>query len=143
MATFLDSEKRTNSGESAPCLRWPPAYSLQRVLLVAQTVVLDLRNRSVPRGTEANPNEQPLEVHRAATHLDIYLPLGSGEGPYDVRIVTHAGESILTLDGTAKLNNHITSLQVAVSLIAARPGRYTLQIRKNGSDWNSYPLVLR
>ena len=31
---------------------------------VVQTAVLDLRNRSVPRGGEPNPGEQPLEVSR-------------------------------------------------------------------------------
>jgi hypothetical protein len=29
-----------------------------------------------------------LEVSHAATHLNVYLPLGSAEGPYDIRIVT-------------------------------------------------------
>src|SRR5712664_4155437 len=87
--------------------------------LVAQTVVLDLRNRSVPRGTEPNPNEQPLEVNRAATHLDIYLPLGSGEGPYDVRIVTHSGESLFATTGMAKLNKSVTSLQIVANLSSA------------------------
>ena len=51
-----------------------------------QTAVLDLRNRSVPRGGEPNPGEQPLEVSRAGERLNIYLPLGSAEGPYEVRI---------------------------------------------------------
>ena len=48
--------------------------------LVAQTAVLDLRNRSIPRGTEPNPTEPPLEINRVATHWNIYLPLGSIEG---------------------------------------------------------------
>ena len=111
--------------------------------LVAQTVVLDLRNRSVPRGTEPNPNEQPLEVNRAATHLDIFLPLGSGEGPYDVRIVTHSGESLFATTGMAKLNKSVTSLQIVANLSSAQAGRYLLQIRKPELDWNSYSLVLR
>ncbi len=111
--------------------------------LVAQTVVLDLRNRSVPRGTEPNPNEQPLEVNRAATHWNIYLPLGSSEGQYDIRIVTPSGELLFAADGTAKLTDHITSLQISSSVLSSRFGRYVLQIRKTGSEWSSYPLLLR
>lgn len=111
--------------------------------LVAQTAVLDLRNHSVSRGTEANPGERPLEVTRAATHWNIYLPLGSGEGPYDVRIVTPSGELLVATSGTAKLKDHITSLQVDVSLSSAPPGRYFLQVRKAGLEWNSYQLFLR
>jgi hypothetical protein len=44
--------------------------------LVAQTAVLDLRNRSLPRGTEPNPVEPPLIVNRAAAHWNIFLPFG-------------------------------------------------------------------
>lgn len=111
--------------------------------LVAQGAVLDLRNRSVARGTEPNPREEPLEVNQAATHLNIYLPLGSSEGEYDIRIVTSSGESLLLASGTAKLTDHITSLQVKIGFSSAGPGRYILQIRKAGLEWSSYPVVLR
>ena len=46
---------------------------------IAQTAVLDLRDRSPARGTEPNPGEQPLEMNRALLQLDIYLPLGSSD----------------------------------------------------------------
>jgi hypothetical protein len=110
---------------------------------IAQTAVLDLRNRSIPRGTETNPVEPPIEVNRAATHWNIYLPLGSGEGQYDVRIVTPSGEIPFAADGTAKLADQITSLQIPANLSSLRSGRYIVQIRKTGSEWNSYPLLLR
>jgi hypothetical protein len=111
--------------------------------LVAQTAVLDLRNRSIPRGTEPNPAEPPLEINHAATHWNIYLPLGSSEGQYDIRIVTPTGEIVFAAGGTAKLIDQITSLQIPASLSSSRSGRYVLQIRKTGSEWNSYSLLLR
>lgn len=111
--------------------------------LVAQTAVLDLRNRSVARGTEPNPDEQPLEVSRAATRWNILLALGSSEGSYEVRVSTRAGESVLTTSGVASLNNQVTSLQAAVSISEVRPGQYILQVRKAGSEWNSYPLQVQ
>lgn len=111
--------------------------------LVAQTAVLDLRNRSIPRGTEPNPAEPPLEINHAATHWNIYLPLGSSEGLYDIRIVTPSGEILFAAGGTAKLADQITSLQIPASLSLLRSGRYVLQIRKTGSEWSSYPLLLR
>src|SRR5206468_4961169 len=61
-----------------------------------QSAVLDLRNRSVPRGSEANPGEQPLEVSRGVKHLNVYLPLGSAEGPYELRIAITTGSAIFT-----------------------------------------------
>lgn len=115
----------------------------QNEIRFAQSAVLDLRNRSVARGSEPVPTEPPLEIRRNVARMDIYLPLGSTEGPYEVRIVTASGESILIANGTAKLNDHITSLQVAVNLSSTSPGRYSLQVRKADSEWNSYPLLLR
>ena len=107
------------------------------------TAVLDLRNRSIPRGAEPNPTGPPLEISHSATHWNIYLPLGSSEGQYDIRIVTPSGELLFAADGTAKLADEITSLQISVSFSSPRSGRYVLQIRKTGSEWNSYPLLLR
>jgi hypothetical protein len=110
---------------------------------VAQTAVLDLRSRSVSRSPEPNLGEQPLELRRAFSQLNIYLPLGSPEGAYDLRIVTTSGDSLLNTGGTAQLNDGITTLQVRVGPFIAQPGQYILQIRKAPSAWNSYPLVLR
>lgn len=110
---------------------------------LAQNTVLDLRNRSVARGSEPVPTEPPLEISHSVSRLDIYLPLGSSEDLYDVRIAKASGESILTANGAAKLNNHITSLRVEVNLSSARTGAYIFQVRRGSQDWNSYPLVLK
>jgi len=110
---------------------------------VVQSAVLDLRNRSVPRGGEANPGEQPLEVSREVKRLNIYLPLGSAEGPYEIRIATTAGSAIFTTDGVASLKDGVTSIEAAVDLPSASSGRYVLEIRRSNSEWNSYPLLLR
>jgi hypothetical protein len=111
--------------------------------VLSQTAVLDLRNRSASRSPEPNLGEQPLELRRRFSQLNIYLPLGSPEGAYEVRIVTTSGDSLLNTGGLARLNEGVTSLQVRVDVIFARPGPYTLQIRKPPSEWSSYPLVLR
>ncbi len=110
---------------------------------LARTVVLDLRNRSVARGSEPAPAEPPLEIARTASHLYIYLPLGSSEGSYEVRIVGPSGESVAATSGLAQLQRHITTLQVQLNLSSAQPGKYILQVRKTGLEWNSYPLILR
>jgi hypothetical protein len=110
---------------------------------VVQSAVLDLRNRSVPRGGEANPGEQPVEVSREVKRLNVYLPLGSAEGPYEMRISTTAGSPIFTTNGVASLKDGVTSIEATVDLSSASSGRYLLQIRKPNSEWNSYPLLLR
>ncbi len=110
---------------------------------VVQTAVLDLRNRSVPRGGEANPGEQPLEVSRAVKRLNVYLPLGSAEGPYELRIATTTGSAVFATSGVASLKDGVTSIEAVVDLSSASSGRYVLQIRRPNSEWNSYPLLWR
>jgi hypothetical protein len=110
--------------------------------LVAQTALLDLRNRSLVRDTEPNPPEPPLVVNSAARHWNIYLPLGSTEGTYEVRIVTDSGGLLLTATGEATLVSGIASLPVDVNLGSKNLGRCNLEIRKNMGEWNSFPLVL-
>ena len=108
-----------------------------------QAAVLDLRNRSVPRGGEANPGEQRLEVSRGVKRVNVYLPLGSAEGPYELRIATTTGISIFTTNDVASLKDGVTSIEAGVDLSSAPSGRYVLQIRRPNSEWNSYPLLLR
>jgi hypothetical protein len=114
----------------------------QKGAAVVQTAVLDLRNRSVPRGGEANPGEQPLEVSRAVRHLNVYLPLGSSEGPYEMRIATTTGSAVFATNGVASLKDGVTSIQVAVDLSSAPSGQYVFQVRRPDSNWTSYPVIL-
>ena len=111
--------------------------------LTAQMAILDLRDRSPARGTETNPDEQPLELSRAVKKLKILLPLGSSEGPYEVRIVTLSGGEVATSGGTARRDEHITSLEAALPLDSLRSGKYLLQLRRPQLTWESYAVVLR
>jgi hypothetical protein len=111
--------------------------------LIAQTVVLDLRNRSQPRGTEPNPTEPPLVVNHVARHWNIYLPLGSKEGTYEIRVISDSEGLLLTATGEAALASGITSLPVEVNLGSRNPGRCSLEIRNIAGEWNSFALILR
>jgi hypothetical protein len=110
---------------------------------VVQTAVLDLRNRSVPRGGEANPGEQPLEISRQVRRLNVYLPLGSAEGPYEIRIATTTERAVFNTTGAASLKNGVTSIQAVVDLSSASSGQYVFQVRRPNSEWSSYALTLR
>jgi len=106
------------------------------------TAVLDLRNRSVTRGAEEAPAEGPVGVSRSASQWDIQLPLGSAEGPYEVRLTTAQGQEVFATSGVATISGGITSLRVEVGLSSVRAGRYVLQLREPAMVWNSYVLVL-
>jgi hypothetical protein len=79
----------------------------------------------------------------AARYWNIYLPLGSTEGTYEIRIVTNSGGLLLTATGEATLVSGIASLLVDVNLASKNRGRCNLEIQKNTGEWNFFPLVLR
>ena len=120
-----------------------PTAPRQEEPLVTQTAVLDLRDRSPQRGAEPGLALPPLEMARNMSHLEIYLPFGSNEGLYDVRLTTTQGESVLVAKGRAKLKQGLTSMGVDVPPSTIRQGRYILQIRKRGLEWSSFPLLVR
>lgn len=111
--------------------------------LVAQTAVLDLRNRSLPRGTEANPVEPPLVVSRAAAHWNIFLPFGSNDGPYDIRLLAGSGELLVSTKADAKLTDGVAVIQISVDLSSRSPGPCVLRLTRNGSQESSYVVELR
>jgi len=111
--------------------------------LSAQTAVVDLRDRSIARGSEPNPSEPPLEISRRASHLNIYLPLGSSDGQYDVRILASQDRVLLSTNGSGSGQQGLTSLVVDVNLSSASRGLYVLQLRKADSGWATYPLRVK
>lgn len=111
--------------------------------LVTQSAVLDLRNRSVPRGTEPNPIEAPLIVNRAAAHWNIFLPFGSDAGPYDIRLLAGSGELLVSTKANAKLTDGVAEIQISVDLSSRSPGQCVLRLTRNGAPESSYVVELR
>ena len=105
------------------------------------TVVLDLRERSMVRGqSPADDGHAPLEIPRSAKHLMLDLPIGSKEGPYDIGLLTDAGDQLLRATGMAELHDHVTGLRVDVDLSRIRPGTYSLGVRQLSLEWTRYPI---
>jgi hypothetical protein len=95
------------------------------------------------RGTEPPPTEPAIQLPRNVAHLDIYLPLGSSDGPYDLRITSVRNEPLFSGTGEAKLNEGLTVLRVDLGMSLASPGDYLLQIRRHNSEWVSFPVQIR
>jgi hypothetical protein len=114
----------------------------QRQQQIARTV-LDLRDRSLSRGPELPSTEPPLQIPRNVAHLDIYLPLGSSDGLYEVRVTSVRNEVLFSGGGDAKLNAGVTVLPVDLRMSLAGPSDYFLEIRRPDSQWVSFPLQIR
>lgn len=106
-------------------------------------VVLDLRDRAPVRG-EGTPetSQPPLQVPRSAKTLNLELPVGSNEGPYDVALLNSNGAELFRTSATAKLEDHIVILRTAVDLAGAPPGAYFLGVRQSGLEWTRFPIRL-
>jgi hypothetical protein len=110
---------------------------------IAQTAVLDLRDRSPARGIDVSPNEQPLVVSRKALRMRILLPLGSREGSYDVRISAISGEEFSLGSAITEYSNQIMSIHVAFQPDSLPRGKCFLRIRRAGLEWESYALLVQ
>ena len=106
-----------------------------------ETAVLDLRGLSVARGENSTQADQrPLELHRAAKHLILDLPIGSKEGAYDVALLSETGAQVLVTSGTAQMQDHVVSLRADVDVGGVLPGQYFLALRQPGLEWTRYPV---
>ena len=118
-------------------------FPKQKKPLVTETATLDLRNRSIPRGTEPNPEEPPLMVSRGAAHWNIFLPFGSDAGTYDIRLLAGSGELLVSTKADAKLTEGVAAIQISVNLSSRSPGPCVLRLTRNGSQESSYVVELR
>jgi hypothetical protein len=107
-----------------------------------QVASLDLRNRGIARGGNSN-QEEDLNLPIGRLKLTIYLPIGSEEGRYEIRITGRQGGTATTTTTHATTQNHLTVLNVSVDTSGFSPGKYNLAIRQAGSGWNKYPLKLK
>lgn len=105
---------------------------------------VDLRNRSAIRGETdltsgvlvvASLPAQPLD-------LSIYLPIGSEEARYDVAILRAEDNPLVTVSGSAILQNRRVTMQLRTDLTGLAPGRYLLGVRKKSFQWAYYPIAL-
>ncbi len=106
------------------------------------TAVVDLRDRSMTRGVEP-PREPPVQIPRNVARLEIYLPLGSSDGPYDVRITSIRNETVFSGTSDAKLDRGLTVLRIALPAPWTTRGSFVLQVRKQAAEWVSFPLEIR
>jgi hypothetical protein len=118
----------------------PPSAQEQKPAEV-QVVVLDLRKRGVARG-QNNNQDADLDLPKGRLKLSIYLPIGSEEGNYEVRI-SRRQKQVLTAKGKAGMQAHLNVLTVEADTSAFEAGSYTLDIREVGWGWNRYPLRVR
>src|SRR6267154_866140 len=71
-----------------------------------------------------------------------FSELRCGQPSYEFSIAITTGSAIFTTNGVASLKGRVRSIEAAVDLSSASPGRYVLQVRRPNSEWNSYPHLI-
>lgn len=128
------------SGWSGP----PSSKEVARSPEQPRELVLDLRHKGVTRGATPEPQENDAapRLPRGRLALSIYLPIGSEEGTYEVALFSPAGEPVSGAGGEARLENFIVILPVDLDLANLSRGSYELGIRRVGTLWNTYSVLL-
>ena len=120
-----------NRPEQPPTAVDGPAHRTETI------AVLDLRNASPTRGGSLTTQAVPrLIVPRTAKTLQIYLPIGSEDGEYEVGLFRAENEPVATGQGTAELSKHDVILGVDLDMSGVHPGEYLLGIRRPEFSWH-------
>jgi len=108
-----------------------------------QSARLDLRPLAVTRSEEQRVAAAPLVVPRGRVNATILLPVGSSPGEYDVRILDADLRARATARGSAEIRNYITTLEAVIDVSALEAGDYQLALRRDGGEWQMFPLRVR
>lgn len=108
-----------------------------------QTAQLDLRPLAVTRSEDRKLETPPLEVPRGRVSATILLPVGASPGAYDLRILDRDLRARATAKGSAEIRNYITTLEAVIDVSALEAGDYQLTLRREGGEWQMFPLRVR
>lgn len=107
-----------------------------------QVASLDLRPLAVAR-SEEQKDAKTLEVPRGRVNATILLPVGSSPGDYEVRILDRDLRVRASTTGSAEIRNYITTLEAAIDTSGLDTGDYQLTLRREGGEWQMFPLRIR
>jgi hypothetical protein len=104
---------------------------------------LDLRPLAITRSEDQKAAATPPEVPRGRLNATILLPVGSSPGAYEVRILDSDLRVRASTTGSAEIRNYITTLEVAIDVGTLDAGEYQLTLRREGGEWQMFPLRVR
>ena len=110
---------------------------------VPQVASLDLRPLAITRSEDQKAAAIPPEIPRGRLNATILLPVGSSPGAYEVRILDSDLRVRASTTGAAEIRNYITTLELAIDIGALDTGEYQLTLRREGGEWQMFPLRVR
>ena len=104
---------------------------------------LDLRPLAVTRSDDQKAAAGPLQMPRGRVNATILLPVGSSPGAYEVRILDGDLRVRASAQGSAEIRNYVTTLEAPIDVSNVDAGEYQLTLRREGGDWQMFPLRVR
>jgi len=108
-----------------------------------QAIVLDYRNESVTRSEAGEPARPTRMLPRKKLEMTILPPIGSESGPYELRLFRSGGQVMLVQPATGETANFAVRVKATLDLRSFSRGKYSLEIRRTGEDWDAHPVVIR
>jgi len=84
-----------------------------------------------------------VTVPRASLEATILLPIGSEPGQYQLRLLDGDKRSKVAKEASGNLEDLAVRVNVNLDLRSLPSGAYTLEIRRQGEDWDPHPLIIR
>lgn len=102
--------------------------------------VLNLEGLSRNRGLDTRSTEPELQrlPRKSNVSLSIYLPLGSEDGLYEIRLLQTAeqlSKPAATYRGTARVQDGLTVLLITADFSGLTPNTYVLAFRRGTGSW--------
>lgn len=126
----------------------PAPHRPSQPIAVAEAVSdVDMRPFSVTRGDSGNhpaPDQYAGILTRTRSQLNVILPLGAGEGNYEVQLIDEGRHQVVaSANATAIFADHLERFKVSFDLTGIPPGRYVLASRRDGWGWMTAPVLVR
>jgi hypothetical protein len=114
-----------------------------RTNAATQQVLIDYRGDSTTRGEAGDADRKSVTVPRANLDATILLPVGSEPGQYKLRLMDEHHTSRLEERVAAELRDFAVRIEVKLDLRSLARGAYSLEIRREGEEWDPHRLVIR
>lgn len=103
---------------------------------------LDLRQYTVERSDQVQPEQRPPLLPRRLLNVTMLLPVGSEPGEYELQVLDSQLRPRASANGKAVIRDYVTTFQARLDLRELTPGSYQLALRRSGEDWHLYPATV-
>ena len=110
---------------------------------VDRVATLDLRPYAATRGDDRKADLEPLVMTPGPLDATLLLPVGSEPGSYEVRILDQDLRVQTSSRSSATIRDYITTLRTVIDLSALPAGQYQLALKRDGGEWQMFPLQIR